>query len=85
MLFGTILGSMTSAVLSGQFNDSILVPGLDKFRILIGGVLLLFGARLAGGCTSGHGLTGFANLSCQSIVSTCCMFGSGIIVGMFYK
>jgi len=85
MLFGTILGSVTSSMLSGQFNDPILVPGIGSWRGIGGGVLLMFGARLGGGCTSGHGLTGFANLSVQSIIFTCCMFGSGIVVGMSYK
>lgn len=63
MLFGTVLGAMTSAMLSGQFNNEQLVPGVDYVRGFAGGALLLFGARLANGCTSGHGLTGFANLS----------------------
>lgn len=82
MLFGTVLGAMSSSLLSGQFNDPILVPGLHPVRMLVGGILLLFGARLASGCTSGHGLTGMANLSLESIVSTCSMFGAGIVVGM---
>jgi uncharacterized membrane protein YedE/YeeE len=37
--------------------------GIEPVRGFIGGLLLLFGARLANGCTSGHGLTGFSNLS----------------------
>lgn len=85
MLFGTVFGAMTSALLSGQFNNPILIPGLSPVRGVVGGVLLLFGARLANGCTSGHGLTGFANLSLESLVNTCCMFGSAIVVGMSVK
>merc|ERR1711862_926486 len=48
----------------------------------IGGFLLAMGARLADGCTSGHGLTGVANLSVTSIVAVAGMFGSGMALGV---
>jgi len=82
MIFGAIPGAITSSYLSGQFSNSNLVPGTEPLRGFIGGSLLLFGARLANGCTSGHGLTGFSNLSLQSIINTCCMFGSAIVTGL---
>jgi len=46
---------------------------------LLGGFLLIFGARLANGCTSGHGLTGMAKLNVGSILSVCGMFGGGML------
>jgi len=44
----------------------------------LGGFLLYIGARIAGGCTTGHGLTGFSELNMVSIVGTVFMFGAGI-------
>ena len=46
-----------------QMPDSWIV-------IAIAGLLVGFGARLGGGCTSGHGVCGFARLSGRSIVAT---------------
>jgi hypothetical protein len=46
--------------------------------LLGGGVLVGFGARYAGGCTSGHSLTGIANLNGPSLVATACFFVGGI-------
>lgn len=44
----------------------------------IGGILLILGARLAGGCTSGHVLSGFAQLSVSSILFGIGMFAAGV-------
>ena len=38
--------------------------------IIVAGLLVGFGTRLAGGCTSGHGICGMARLSARSIVAT---------------
>lgn len=43
-----------------------------------GGVLLLFGARLAGGCTSGHMISGISQLALSSFVFGICTFGAAI-------
>lgn len=51
-----------------------------------GGFIILFGARLAGGCTSGHGLSGVAQLSIGSLVATGCMFiGAIIVANILYR
>ncbi|EED35197.1 YeeE/YedE family protein [Luminiphilus syltensis NOR5-1B] len=44
-----------------------------------GGVLLLFGARLAGGCTSGHMISGISQLAASSFLFGVCAFGAAII------
>lgn len=44
-----------------------------------GGFLLLFGARLAGGCTSGHILSGVSQLAISSIVFFIAAFGSAVV------
>ncbi len=44
----------------------------------IGGAVLLFGARLAGGCTSGHGISGSLQLALSSWTFFLTMFASGV-------
>ncbi len=45
----------------------------------LGGAILLFGARLAGGCTSGHGISGSLQLAISSWTFLASMFASGIV------
>jgi uncharacterized membrane protein YedE/YeeE len=46
---------------------------------VVAGLLVGFGTRLGGGCTSGHGVSGIARFSKRSIVATVVFMGSGII------
>ena len=45
----------------------------------LAGFIMLFGARIAGGCTSGHGISGIAQLSAGSTVAVAAMFAGGIL------
>jgi uncharacterized membrane protein YedE/YeeE len=47
-------------------------------KLLIGGFLIGFGTRYAGGCTSGHSITGIANLNWPSLVATIFFFIGGL-------
>ena len=47
-------------------------------KLLFGGFLIGFGTRYAGGCTSGHSITGIANLNWPSLVATICFFAGGL-------
>ncbi len=49
-------------------------------RLLIGGFLIGFGTRYAGGCTSGHSITGISNLNWPSLVATVFFFVGGLAV-----
>ena len=49
----------------------------------LGGVLLLFGARLAGGCTSGHMISGISQLAVGSFVFGVMTFGAAILMAKF--
>ncbi|WP_422019798.1 YeeE/YedE thiosulfate transporter family protein [Pyruvatibacter mobilis] len=49
-----------------------------------GGFLLLMGARIAGGCTSGHGISGIAQLAVGSTVAVAAMFAGGILVANLF-
>lgn len=62
-----------------RFGGSIVLRGVIGF---IGGVLMALGARLAGGCTSGHGISGTLQLSAGSWLSVIFMFIGGIAAAM---
>ena len=49
-------------------------------RLLIGGIFIGFGTRYAGGCTSGHAITGISNLNWPSLVATIFFFVGGLAV-----
>lgn len=55
---------------------------LDAF---LGGALLLFGARLAGGCTSGHIISGITQLAVSSIVFAVGVFATGVLTAKLLK
>lgn len=54
------------------------LPGI--IMILGGGFLVGFGARYAGGCTSGHAISGLANLQLPSLVAVIGFFAGGLFV-----
>ena len=47
-------------------------------KLFVGGILIGFGTRYAGGCTSGHAITGIANLNWPSLVATIFFFVGGL-------
>lgn len=62
-------------------NESLLEKdGISRVKLFLGGVLLLFGARMAGGCTSGHMMSGVMQLSVSSIIFTIILFPIAIVV-----
>ncbi|MEP6795509.1 MAG: YeeE/YedE thiosulfate transporter family protein [Saprospiraceae bacterium] len=50
------------------------------FLLIVGGFLVGFGTRYAGGCTSGHSIMGLATLQWPSLVATCCFMIGGFIM-----
>ncbi|NIV36360.1 MAG: YeeE/YedE family protein [Anaerolineae bacterium] len=90
LVVGMVVGALISALLSGDFGWQ-WVPdrwaaafGTDPLpRVivaLLGGILLGFGARWAGGCTSGHGISGTMQLAVSSWISAICFFVGGILM-----
>lgn len=53
------------------------------FFFVIGGFLVGFGTRYAGGCTSGHAIMGLSNLQWPSLIATCCFMVGGIVSANF--
>lgn len=47
---------------------------------VLGGFLMYLGSRIAGGCTSGHGVSGASELWVESLIAVVFMFGSGMLL-----
>jgi hypothetical protein len=48
--------------------------------LVIGGFLVGFGARYAGGCTSGHAISGLSNLQLPSLLAVIGFFAGGLLM-----
>lgn len=63
------------------------VSSLGSIKVLAilfcGGILIGFGTRWAGGCTSGHSITGLANLQIPSLIATIGFFIGGLLMTHF--
>ncbi|MEZ8044075.1 YeeE/YedE family protein [Vibrio sp. 10N.237.312.C02] len=58
------------------------LPQLEEINfavVIIAGLLVGFGTKMANGCTSGHGIVGMARLSKRSIIATCVFMGVAIV------
>ena len=67
-----LAGLILAPVLAGLIGYGMAQPALPSNWIVIAvaGLLVGFGTRLGGGCTSGHGICGIARLSPRSIAAT---------------
>ncbi len=61
------------------FNWSNIVSPAGFVLMILGGFLVGFGARYAGGCTSGHAITGLATLQKASLIAVIGFFIGGLI------
>lgn len=48
--------------------------------LALGGFMVGFGSRWAGGCTSGHAISGLSNLQLPSLLAVCGFFGGGLLM-----
>lgn len=89
LVMGVVLGAFISAIISGDFQVGVWVPSiwssafgdsklLRVFVAVIGGIILGYGARFAGGCTSGHGISGTLQLAVSSWISVIFFFIGGV-------
>jgi hypothetical protein len=91
LLLSIFIGGWVAAVTAGRFQLRLDMG--DGFRhlvtgnpiemvgaLFIGGVLVGFGTRLAGGCSSGHGLNGCGRLQPVSLVATAVFFGAAVVM-----
>lgn len=89
LLLGVFIGAYIAAYTGGEITNK-WIPALWEERFgsnyelrlgiaFLGGVIMAFGARLAGGCTSGHGISGTLQLSLGSWIALICFFLGGVI------
>lgn len=87
-LGGTFLGAALVALLGGSPQAGLSYGALGEYlslpvlvaTLFIGGILIGFGARWAGACTSGHGLTGCSTCSPGSLVAVTTFMITAIVV-----
>ncbi len=65
---------------SDVFNFGQLLTLRGFILMVVGGFLIGFGTRYAGGCTSGHAIMGMSNLQLPSLIATCCFFAGGLLM-----
>ena len=95
-----LLGLVAGGLLFALFNGGPAFHGYgwltDTFHgtagtalivaiLFLAGILIGFGAKTAGGCTSGNGLCGTAVLSPASLVATATFFGTAIVVSFIIE
>lgn len=89
LLIGLVIGGYTASKLSNTFSTENIPAVWEKYHgksvakrytfVLVGSILLGFGAALSGGCTTGNILQGWAHLSLGSIVAGASFFAAGIV------
>ena len=73
----------------GQLNPSQIfgwefISSIKGFLVLlVGGALVGFGTRYAGGCTSGHAISGLSNLQLPSLIAVVGFFAGGLAMTYF--
>ena len=78
---GLVGGGALFVLTGGSAFTTSLPPG----RLLAGGVLVGFGARLGGGCTSGHGICGLSSLRMSSLVAVITFLATAIATAGLMK
>jgi uncharacterized membrane protein YedE/YeeE len=89
LVVGIFIGALAAALIDGSFKLEAVPPvwrerfggsvGLRAAGAFVGGIVAMFGARLADGCPSGHGLSGLMQLSVSGFISLACFFGAGVV------
>ena len=90
LVLGIFLGALAGSLSDRSFKLESVPPtwaerfgrsvGLRAAAAFAGGIVAMFGVRLADGCPSGHGLSGLMQLSVSGFVALLLFFGTGILV-----
>jgi uncharacterized membrane protein YedE/YeeE len=75
---GLIAAPLIASILTGALLPSPAMPA-SLLLIVVAGLLVGFGSRMGGGCTSGHGVCGVARLSARSLIATAVFMIAAII------
>lgn len=76
-----VAGIVVGGVILYLLRPDLFGVGVERSLpvVVLGGLLVGFGARLGSGCTSGHGVCGIARLGPRSLVATAMFIGTGAI------
>jgi uncharacterized membrane protein YedE/YeeE len=76
-----LAGLIAAPLLYGLAGGALPEPSITNAQpvLIVGGLLVGYGTRLGGGCTSGHGVCGLARLSLRSLVATCVFLGAAVV------
>lgn len=92
LVVGLLIGGFLSRVLSREKVPAVetvhpeeKTTGRRYMNAFLGGFLILFGARLAGGCTSGHIISGITQLALSGMLFAAGVFGAGIVTAKLLK
>ncbi len=92
LVLGLLIGGFLASRLSGESVAAAEYVHANEttarrryMNAFVGGVLIVFGARLAGGCTSGHIISGITQLAVSSILFGAAVFASGIITAKLIR
>lgn len=77
-----LAGLIAAPLLLGAVGDPLPAPLMPASWVVViaAGLLVGFGTRLGGGCTSGHGVCGMARLAPRSIVATVVFIATAMVV-----
>lgn len=75
---GLIAAPLIASFVTGAALPSPAMPA-SLIVIVVAGLLVGFGSRMGGGCTSGHGVCGIARLSTRSLIATAIFMAAAII------
>ena len=95
MVVGIVAGAFLSMRASGARRRAISpvwqrAVGIESLSrrapmAFAGGFIMVLGARIADGCTTGHGLSGIAQLAVGSTVAVAAMFAGAIATALLMK
>ena len=76
-----IAGLMLAPLIAGWIGYGMASPKMPASWtvIIAAGLLVGFGTRLSGGCTSGHGICGIARLSTRSVTATMIFMAAAVV------
>jgi len=92
-----VVGLLIGGFLAARLGRATAVPAAEAVHAretsngrryvdaFLGGMLIIFGARLAGGCTSGHIISGITQLSVSGILFGAAVFGGGMLTARVIK
>jgi uncharacterized membrane protein YedE/YeeE len=80
LALGLVLGAALWWLVLGPQQP--LATDVPVWRLVLGGLVAGFGARLAGGCTSGHGICGMASLKLPSLLAVLTFMATGFATAL---